>query len=139
MRRLMPTYPDAKYYMLYVYYGEPREAHAMLAILINGQYYLVDPQTGQVRGPIEEGTWFDPTDFAPALKELLERYLTPGTDPGRITWKRHPPDYIDPNDVRPWYEDPDVRDWWENMFPGQNPDDFIWPTQPEPSDPWGGG
>lgn len=47
-------------------------------------------------------------------------------DPGKITWEKHPPDYIDPNDVNPWYTDPDVKEWFRRNFPGLNPDDFIW-------------
>lgn len=114
--------------MLYFFWeGPPPGGHAVVAILIDGNYYIVDPQTGEVLGPIEEGTWLSPTDFVPKLKELLDqRYGVP--NPGKITVDKHKPDYVDPYDVKPWHEDPDVRDWVERMFPGYDPDEFIWPT-----------
>lgn len=124
-RHLAGDYPNAKYYVIYVFYGNPPRGHAIVAILIDGYYYLLDPQTGKIVGPIEDHWFWDP-DFKPALKELLvPSYCTPNDNIDG--YKKHPPDYIDPNDVRPWYEDPDVLEWWKKKFPGQDPNDYIWP------------
>lgn len=124
-RHLAGDYPNAKYYVIYVYYGNPLRGHAVVAILIDGYYYLLDPQSGKIVGPIKDGWFWDP-DFKPALKELLvvPGYCTPDEDIDG--YKIHPPDYINPNEPRPWYEDPDVLEWWKKKFPGQDPNDYIW-------------
>ncbi|MBL0870793.1 MAG: hypothetical protein IBJ18_09490 [Phycisphaerales bacterium] len=130
-KQLKPFYPDAEYYFLSVYWigpdGKPH-AHAVCLILIDGNWYIVDPQSGEIYGPIEKRSWYDPRreDFGPSLEDLLKKwYGTP--NPKDIDWKRRPPDWINPNDVQPWYTDPDVKEWFKrHMPPGTNPDDFIW-------------
>lgn len=122
LKRHLTEFPDAEYFVLYVYWPDGT-GHAIVAILIDGKYYLVDPQTGRVYGPIERGTWFSPTDFGPGIKKLLEPYNL--GDPK--DWKKFPPDYVNPNDSRPWYEDPEVKEWFRRNFPSMDPDDCIWP------------
>ncbi len=127
LKRNLTEYPNAQYFILAVYYGVPRRGHSVVAVLIDGKYYIVDPQSGMVRGPLDQN-WIFPEDFGPFLREILRaRYgMNPPDDVS--DWALHPPDYIDPHDVPPWYSDPAVREWFQRMFPGQNPQEFVWPT-----------
>ena len=135
LKRHLTEYPNAEYFLLSVCFDTVtgRDCHMVVALLINGKYYIVDPQTGAVRGPLAEN-WFVAEDFGPLLKKLLvEKYHV--TDPGDVTWELHPPDYIDPRDVQPWYTDPAVLEWWRRMFPGQDPQEYVWPGILEVSHP----
>lgn len=124
LKKHLTQYPDAEYFILTFDWGTG-EGHAVVLIKINGKYYIVDPQSGAVYGPIDPGGWFTNPKFEPWLRKLLQdHYGVP--NPGKIRWWKHPPDWNHPDDPAPWHTDPDVVDWWKRQFPGLDPNDFIW-------------
>ncbi len=124
-RNLKYDYPEAEWMVLYVF--SEHEGHAIDVVYFQENMYLIDPQTGQIVGPNFCGqTGNDllfPENLKPDLIDIMTHY---NWGPADIShWELHPADYIDPNDVDPWYFNPDVIDWWIEKFPGYNPGDFI--------------
>jgi hypothetical protein len=126
-RNLKYDYPEAEWMVLYVY-SETKGGHALTVVYYDGNMYILDPQTGQIVGPISAGQSGNdllfPEDVGPGLREIMIPY---NWRPSDISdWELHPRDFEHPDEVAPWYTNPDVVDWWRRMFPGYNPNDFIW-------------
>ncbi|MDG2200755.1 MAG: hypothetical protein P8K80_06195 [Phycisphaerales bacterium] len=95
---LRGEFPDVEIGKLSLYYG--RSGHVVNYIYLNGAYWLVDAQTGEVRGPygsmaeLKAGAW----------QLMRDLYWAPDYDPWlKRTWGWP---IMEPS---PWYTDPERR------------------------------
>ncbi|RMH25078.1 MAG: hypothetical protein D6692_11870 [Planctomycetota bacterium] len=124
-RQLQGQYPDLEISQLWLtwYNGD---GHVITLVRVNGQYYVIDAQTAESRGPYnsvddaKNGAW-----------DIMEGYGVDKDDVFLPKAKKRPPEWRPLTEPDPWHTNPDIIDMFDgtDMFDGQpcDPLDLVPP------------
>lgn len=133
LHHLRGMYPDMEGYVLEHWYtnckGE-EVGHAVVYIKIGDSFYIIEPQTGKIRGPY-------PATSNPDPRVLMDPCTNGGGGTYKpdkpVKWRLVPPNKrLHPDEPPPWHTDPAMRqhliDCLQRCYPNMpvNPDDYIW-------------
>lgn len=98
----------------------PGTGHVVTVVRIGQHYFVIDVQTGTMRGP-----YSSMEDAVQAAWSIIDEFYLPNAPRSRVV-HREPGErpFIEPN---PWYEDPDVVDRFRQSMPGRDPSDYAPP------------
>lgn len=111
----LDEYPDAEISYLHVYWGG--FGHSMVLIEVDGTYWVVDPQTGEVVGPFDSVA-----DAETGVRDILDGgYTYDEGDDVTLT----PSDELAGSDadIGPFYENPEILELFEQALENAGIDD----------------
>ncbi|MEE2907753.1 MAG: hypothetical protein VX527_07960 [Planctomycetota bacterium] len=115
---LSEQYPEIEVFTLALYFG--RSGHAVTALHFNGQYWFMDPQTGEIYGPFSN--WEALEAAVRSFMKAQDMYTWPRRIKKRTTPPWNEPGY--------WYTDPDRRQEIADCFGWEDPGLYFPPDYP---------